>query len=89
MVTKEFVIVNASGLHARPAALFSSEAAKFESDITVRRHDGEMIVDAKNVVSVLMLKVRPGNTIEVCIDGMDENDAAQALTRLVECNFEV
>ena len=37
--TAECVIKNKLGLHARPASLFVQTAAKFDSDITVRKGD--------------------------------------------------
>ncbi len=88
MIAKEFIIKNKHGLHARPAALFSHEAAKFGAKVTIKRMDSTLRVDAKNVVSVLMLSVRSGMKIEVEADGDDESEAIDALSRLIACDFD-
>ena len=45
MTEKVVVITNESGLHARPATLFTQLAAKFSSKITIS--SGEKQADAK------------------------------------------
>lgn len=87
MITREFIILNKHGLHARPAILFSNEATKYVSDITVGVVGSELIADAKSVVSILMLRIRTGSKIIVCISGEDEKDAIEALSRLVDSDF--
>lgn len=89
MLEKEFCISNEHGLHARPASLFCDVASKFKSDIKVFR-DGndDYEADGKSVISVLMLEVYPGLKIKVQIDGPDEEKAMQALTQLIDRNFD-
>lgn len=87
MITREFIISNEHGLHARPAVLFSNEAAKYTSEISLKIAGSELIADAKSVVSILMLRIRPGTKIVIRISGEDEIDAIEALSRLVESNF--
>lgn len=81
-------LTNAVGLHARPAALFVQTAARYASTITVRNVTrGTPAVNAKAILSVLTLGAEKGHTIEVVVDGPDEEEAATALESLVTSGF--
>ena len=41
-ITKELIVINKLGIHARPAALFVKTANRFECDIFVEK-DGEKV----------------------------------------------
>jgi phosphoenolpyruvate-protein phosphotransferase len=77
----DFVIRNKTGLHARPAKVFVNTAKQFVSDIRVRH--GAKQVNAKSMISVLTLGVERGKTISVEIEGVDEDQAMQALEKVV------
>ncbi len=80
----ELVILNPSGLHARPAATFVRAAAGFRSSITVRNASRNgTVVNAKSILGVLGLGVSPGHTIALTVDGDDEDAAIATLTELV------
>jgi phosphotransferase system HPr (HPr) family protein len=50
----ELVVANPSGLHARPATLFTEAAARFTSTITVENlSNGKGPVDAKSILLLL------------------------------------
>jgi phosphocarrier protein HPr len=74
------------GLHARPAALFVKKANKFTSDIQVRY--GEKEADAKSILSILTLGVAMDATITIQANGDDSLQAVEALTNLIQSNFE-
>lgn len=76
------------GLHARPAALFTQQANRFDSEIMVRNvsADSEW-ADAKSILSVLTLGVEKDHEIELEVDGPDENEAVESLTTLIASNF--
>ena len=76
-----FVIENATGLHARPAKVFVTTAKKFKSDIRVLY--GSKKVNAKSLIAVLALGVKHGGAIQVDLDGEDEELAAKALQTAV------
>ncbi|MDQ7820194.1 MAG: HPr family phosphocarrier protein [Armatimonadota bacterium] len=81
-------VVNEVGLHARPAAVFVSEAARFASRIRVRNATTDSgWVDAKSILSVLTLGVEQNHEIEIAVEGPDEDQAAAALERLVASDF--
>jgi phosphotransferase system HPr (HPr) family protein len=76
------------GLHGRPADLFVRTANQFESDLTIRNVTSNSdAVNAKGILRVLSLGVYHGHIIHVMADGVDEERAIQAITRLVENNF--
>lgn len=85
MVEKEFCIINEHGLHARPASLFCDTASKFKSEIKIFHND--IRADGKSAISILILEVYPGSNIRVKIDGPDEEAAMEALTKLIDSNF--
>ncbi|MBU2702397.1 phosphocarrier protein [Sporomusaceae bacterium BoRhaA] len=78
-------ILNKSGLHARPAALFVQTAAKFKSDIQIGK-DGKF-VSGKSILGVISLGVRSGEEIMVKIAGADEQEAAKALQEIANQKF--
>ncbi len=85
MPTREFLIVNVRGMHARAAGEFTKMAAKFRSGIWVEREGQE--VNGKSIMGVLMLAAHCGSTIRVRADGDDEVAALDALQQLVENKF--
>ncbi len=81
-------VVNAVGLHARPAAVFVGEASRFASQIRVRNATtNSPWVDAKSILSVLTLGVEQHHEIEITIDGPDEQQASAGLEQLIASDF--
>jgi len=78
-------IVNALGLHARPAAHFVRCSNRFSSEIEVSR-DG-VVVNGKSIMGVMMLAAEKGSTIEIRASGDDAEEAVRALVDLVERGF--
>jgi phosphocarrier protein HPr len=85
MMTKECIIRNRLGLHARAAAKFVHTATRFSSQIRIGR-DGRTM-DGKSIMGILLLAARAGTTVVITADGADEADAVEALCRLVEGGF--
>ncbi len=86
MITKELEIQNRLGLHARAAAKLVHTAARFSSDVKVRKGDEE--VDAKSILGVLLLAAPKGSTIIVTADGSDEQDALRSIEELFDAKFD-
>jgi phosphocarrier protein HPr len=81
----DLVVRNPSGLHARPATLFTQKAAEFAARITVQNLDrGKGPVDGKSILMLLTAGVSRDHRIRLCADGADEVAAIDALVRLVE-----
>lgn len=81
----EYIIKETSGIHARPAALLSKEAARYVSNITLDR-DGDRI-NAKNLMSVMSLDVKYSEKVKFIIEGSDENLAAEKLSIFCDENL--
>ena len=78
MPERRLVVVDPAGLHARPAARFVQVASRFESSVTIRL--GDRTADAKSLIAVLGLTVRPGVEIVLATAGADAEVALDALT---------
>ncbi len=88
MITETVTVLNAVGLHARPAAVFVQAANRFKSQIKVRNlTKNSQAADAKSLVGVLVLGVEQNHVIELVATGEDEETAAASLKRLVESDF--
>lgn len=79
------VIANRYGLHARPAAEFVKLAAKFRSEITVRKEDLE--VNGKSIMGMMMLAAEYGTSITIRASGEDAASAVDGLAELVTGRF--
>jgi phosphotransferase system HPr (HPr) family protein len=81
-------VINEVGLHARPAAEFVKLAAQFKSKVMVRNLTrASAAVDAKSILSILVLGVEKDHEIELTSEGEDEVQAIQSLRELIESDF--
>ncbi len=85
MLERDVEVVNANGIHARPAAEIVKLAAKYASHITIAR-DG-LEVNGKSIMGVMMLAAECGSTVRVKADGADEAAAIDALAALIASKF--
>lgn len=85
MKTREVVINNASGLHARPATFFIQKANCYKCSIWVEKDDRK--VNAKSLLGVLSLGIAKGMTVTLIADGQDEENALDGLSSLVNSGF--
>jgi phosphocarrier protein HPr len=82
MITRNLVIRNKYGLHARPAAKFVEEASKYDSQVLLSKDGVE--VNGKSIMGVLVLAAEKGSKIQLCIKGKDEKEAVEVLAALLE-----
>ena len=85
MVSKEIVVQNQVGLHARPATFFIQKANEFGASIWISKDERK--VNAKSLLGVLSLGITRGTAVTLTADGADEEAAIEGLTNLVESNF--
>ncbi len=85
MNEKTVEIPNKFGLHARPAAEFVKLAARFASEVWVRKEDLE--VNGKSIMGMMMLAAERGSHITIRAAGPDAGDAVSGLAALVETGF--
>jgi len=81
----EVQLLNETGLHARPASLFVAAAKKHQSEISVFKN-GEAF-DAKSILSILSMGANKGERLIIEAQGIDEENAVNALKNLVDNNF--
>jgi phosphotransferase system HPr (HPr) family protein len=70
-------VLDPAGLHARPAAQFVRTASRFESRVTIRA--GDRSADAKSLIALLGLTIRPQSQVTLATDGPDADAALAAL----------
>jgi len=87
MYSRNVLVQNRTGLHARPASEFVALAKKYQSKITIRLANEEHSVNAKSVMLLLSIGIGQGDEIVVTADGEDETAAVDALISLVESRF--
>ena len=85
-VTKELVVANKLGIHARPAAMFVKMANLFDCDIFVEK-DGEK-VNGKSIMGLMMLAAGPGSKLMLSAEGSDAARAVVELELLVKRKFD-
>lgn len=85
MLERDVEVVNANGIHARPAAEIVKLAAKFGSNITIAR-DG-LEVNGKSIMGVMMLAAECGSTVRIKAEGDDAEAALSALAELIASRF--
>ena len=85
MFVKEVSVKNPEGLHARPATFFIQKSNEFKSSIWVEKE--ERRANAKSLLGVLSLGIMGGTQIRIIAGGTDEQEAVDALAKLVESGF--
>jgi phosphocarrier protein HPr len=84
-VSKELLIINKRGLHARASAKFVQTVERFSAEVWVTR--GNETVGGTSIMGLMMLAAAPGTTIVVSAIGPDAQAAITAITDLVESKF--
>lgn len=71
-----------TGLQARQAAQFVQEANRYTSDIFLKKEERQ--VNAKSIMGIMSLAIARNTTITLIAEGIDEEQALDALVSLVE-----
>jgi len=85
MKTFDYTIKDELGIHARPAGLLAKEAKQYKSECTITK-DGK----TKKLTQLMMLMslgVKQGDTVTVTVDGEDEDAAIEGLKAIFEANL--
>ena len=82
MEEKEFYVVAATGIHARPATLLVQTASKFNSDVNLE-YKGKS-VNLKSIMGVMSLGVGQGSDVTITAEGADEADAMAAIVETMK-----
>ena len=76
-LTKELLVQNKMGIHARPAAMIVRVTNKFKSEVYVEKDEEQ--VNGKSIMGLMMLAAAKGSTVKFVATGPD---AEQMLTDL-------
>jgi phosphocarrier protein HPr len=76
-LTKELVVQNKMGIHARPAAMIVRITNKFKSEVLVEKDDEQ--VNGKSIMGLMMLAAGKGSKVKFIATG---EDAAAMLTEI-------
>ena len=86
--SRDIVICNKLGLHARPAMQFVDLANQFKSDVKVLsfgEEGGE--ADGKSVMQMIILAAVEGTPLKIVAEGEDADQAVEKLVKLIEDKF--
>jgi phosphoenolpyruvate-protein phosphotransferase len=75
------VVMNKTGLHARPAATFVDLAKRFQANIRVRNNG--TVANGKSLISLLQLGAEHGASIRVSAEGSDATEALAVLQKAI------
>ncbi len=85
MIRTTVTISNRLGLHARASAKLTKLASTFSSDVFMSRNGRR--VNAKSIMGVMMLAAGMGTEVEIETEGVDEQQALEALLALIHDKF--
>ena len=80
MVSKEIKVINAEGLHMRPAAM-----GKYGCNVSIEHN--QTSVNAKSVMHLMAACIKCGAEIRIVCDGPDEEEALKAAVSMFEAGF--
>ena len=84
-ISRELLIINKRGLHARASAKFVQMVERFEADVWVTR--GSETVGGTSIMGLMMLSASPGTKILVSAKGPEAQAALDAIAALVADKF--
>jgi phosphocarrier protein len=84
-VSKEVLIVNQRGLHARASAKFVNLASEIDAAIEVEK-DGHKVCGT-SIMGLMMLGAAKGDSIVIHVSGVGADGALEKLVELVESGF--
>ena len=83
---KEVTVINALGLHARPASMIAKCASNYAAEITINK-SGE-IANAKSILGIMTLSAGKGTALIISAEGDDAEEALNSIAALFESKFD-
>jgi phosphocarrier protein HPr len=77
MISKNYIIMAAEGIHARPATALIRLTKKYKSLVSLKK--GDNLIRLNSMLNILAIGAKGGESITVIIEGEDEADAALAI----------
>ncbi|MGM0443686.1 MAG: HPr family phosphocarrier protein [Fibrobacterota bacterium] len=85
MLKKQFKVTADDGIHARPAAMIVELSQTHSSSVTISTKDME--INGKSIMDIMMLSAVYGTLLTITVDGDDEAETLDDLTKLITDNF--
>lgn len=85
-LTKDLVVLNKLGMHARPAAMFVRVANRFNCEILVEK-DGEE-VNGKSIMGLMLLAAGCGSQLKITAVGADAPNAIKDIEEIIARKFD-
>ncbi len=85
-LSRELVVQNKMGIHARPAAMIVRITNKFKSDVMVEKDDEQ--VNGKSIMGLMMLAAGKGSKVKFLATGADSNAVLDELEALFFRKFD-
>jgi phosphocarrier protein HPr len=77
MISKDYIITSAEGIHARPATALVKLTKNYKSVFNIKK--GERVIKLNSLLNILSLAAKGGETISIIVEGEDETDAMAAI----------
>lgn len=81
MTERQVMVVNSSGIHARPAAAVVNFVKNYKGSVEVINNGKKG--NLKSIISIMSLGMRQGSNIMVQIEGDDEEKFAEDLVNFI------
>ncbi len=85
-LTKELLVQNKMGIHARPAAMIVRVTNKFKAEVHVEKDDEQ--VNGKSIMGLMMLAAAKGSTVKFVATGPDAEQMLADLEALFAKKFD-
>jgi phosphocarrier protein HPr len=86
--SRDIIVLNSLGLHARPAMQFVDTANQFRSQVTViKGGDQPYQADGKSVMQMIILAATEGTPLKILAVGDDAEVAVEKLAQLFDDKF--
>ena len=85
VLTREFIVPNANGLHTRPSSVLVKLVKEFKSKVTVSNLDGKAEpVSATSLMKIVALGAKKGSRLQFTAVGDDAAQALDAIGKAIE-----
>ncbi len=80
-----YTIKDEIGIHARPAGLLAKKAKEFQSVVPLAK--AGQTAAATKLMAIMCMGVKCGDTVNVTVEGSDEETAAAAMEEFFKANL--
>jgi phosphocarrier protein len=84
-LTRQVIIINELGLHARSAAKIAKLAGRSKAAVWIQK--GSAKADASSILDILTLECEKGSKITVGIENKSDSNILEAIVELVKGGF--